>query len=126
MDFELKKLMIDTANNCVINYTKEQANEAIRQRFNETLGLTADSNMKDIRKALRRHKAETYEIIEEVIDEKLKSGWGDNEFFKRFVDEKNLADGDKNEFYIPADTILTVTKFSGNHHDLKFCRARVA
>lgn len=118
MDFEFKKLMIDTSNNCVINYTKEQANEAIRQRFNETLGLTADSNMKDIRKALRRRKAETYEIIEEVIDEKLKSGWGDNEFFKRFVEEKNLADGDKNEFYIPADTILTVTKFSGNHHDL--------
>lgn len=117
-DLAFKKLMIDRAKNCVVNYSKEEADAAIRARFNEVLELSEGAGMKEIRKALRRHKVETYEIIEEVLEDRLQSGWGDNPFFRRFVDERNLADGDRNEFYIPADTILTVTKFSGNHHDL--------
>ena len=117
-DMTFKKLAVDTARNCVINYSKEEANEAIRAQFREVLGITADSSMKEIRRALRMNKAQTYNIIEDIIDERLQSGWGENPFFQRFVEMKNLADGDRNEFYIPADTILTVTKFSGNHHDL--------
>lgn len=125
-DMTFRKLLVDTAQNTVVNYSKEQANEAIRQQFREVLGLSEGASMKEIRRALRANKAATYAIIEDTIDDRLQSGWGENPFFNRFVEVKNLADGDRNEFYVPADTILTVTKFSGNHHDLKFCRARVA
>ena len=118
MDMTFKKLLVDTAQNCVVNYSKEEANEAIRKQFREVLGITDGATMKEIRRALRANKAATYAIIEDTLDDRLQSGWGENPFFQRFVEMKNLADGDRNEFYIPADTILTVTKFSGNHHDL--------
>lgn len=117
-DMTFKKLLVDTAQNTVVNYSKEQANEAIRQQFREVLGLSEGASMKEIRRALRANKAATYAIIEDTIDDRLQSGWGENPFFNRFVEVKNLADGDRNEFYVPSDTILTVTKFSGNHHDL--------
>lgn len=112
------KLLIDTAKGCPTKYSVAESNEAINRRFFEILGIDKTSNVKEIRKAVRRHKAEIYEIIEEVIDERLVSGWGDNPFFREFVEEKNLAHGDTNEFYIPDNSILTVSQFSGNHHDL--------
>lgn len=52
------------------------------------------------------------------MEELLISGWGDNPFFRDFVEVKNIAAGDQNVFYIPDNSILTVSKFSGNHHDL--------
>ena len=36
----------------------------------------------------------------------------------RFVEAKNLAMGDKNEFYVDDDSILSVMEVSGNHHDI--------
>lgn len=125
-DLVFTKLMIDTAKNAVINYTKEEANEAIRNRLFEALGIDATSSVKEIRRAYRRNKTAVFDIIEDVIDERLVSGWGDNPFFQQFVEVKNLNDGDRNEFIVEDDSILTLTKFSGNHHDLKYYRARVA
>ena len=29
-----------------------------------------------------------------------------------------MNDGDTNEFYVPDDSILTVSELSGNHHDI--------
>lgn len=126
IDMTFRKLLIDTSNNCVVNYSKEEANEAIRKQFREVLGISEGATMKEIRRALRANRAQTYAIIEDTLDDRLQSGWGENPFFQRFVEMKNLADGDRNEFYIPSNTILTVTKFSGNHHDLKSSRVRVA
>lgn len=117
-DLVFTKLMIDTAKNAVINYTKEEANEAIRNKFFEALGIDATSSVKEIRRAYRRNKAAVFDIIEDVIDERLVSGWGDNPFFQQFVEVKNLNDGDRNEFIVEDDSILTLAKFSGNHHDL--------
>lgn len=117
-DMVFTKLMIDTAKNTVVNYTKEEANEAIRKRLFEALGIAETSSVKDIRRAYRRNKPAVYDIIEDVIDERLVSGWGDNPFFEQFVEVKNLNDGDRNEFIVEDDSILTLTKFSGNHHDL--------
>lgn len=112
------KLLIDTAKGCPKQYSVQDSNEAINRRFFELLGIDKTSNVKEIRKATRKHKVEIFEIIEEVIDERLVSGWGDNPFFRELVEERNLASGDTNEFYIPDNSILTVSKFSGNHHDL--------
>ena len=35
------------------------------------------------------------------------------------VDERNLSLGDKNEFYNPDNSMLVVSKYSGEHHDLR-------
>ena len=118
MDKIFTKLLIDTAKGCPAKYSAGEANDAIRKHFFEVLGIDETTNVKEIRRALRRHKVEVFEIIEDTIDEMLISGWGENPFFRELVETKNLADGDRNEFYVPDKSILTVSKFSGSSHDL--------
>lgn len=112
------RVMIDAANDEVQEYSVEQANALIRKKFNAILGIPDDASRKTIRKAIRRHQVEVFEIMEETLENLLISGWGDNPFFQEYVENKNLADGDANEFYVADDTILTVSRFSGNHHNL--------
>lgn len=112
------KLMVDTANGTVKEYTKEEANAKIRQKMFEVLGVDEGCSRKELRKAIRRHKVDVFEVIEETVQMLLVSGWGDNAFFKEFVEMKSMADGDTNEFYTPDDVILTVAELAGNHHDL--------
>lgn len=124
-DIKFTNLLIDTARGCVENYDKNP-NEAIRTHFFEVLGIEPTKDVKTIRRAFRKNKAEVYEIIEDTIEEMLITGWGDNPFFRDLVEVNNLRDGDQNEFYVPDDSILTVSKFSGNHHDINYNSVRAA
>lgn len=36
----------------------------------------------------------------------------------KYVDQRNLALGDKNEFVSEDDSILSVMRVAGNHHDI--------
>jgi hypothetical protein len=49
----------------------------------------------------------------------------ENEFFNDFVEMKNIAQGDRNEFWVDKDVILTVAHVSGDHHDLNNSRVCV-
>lgn len=117
---EFSKILLDTAKGNTLTYSKEDANAIIRAKFNEILGFSADEkpSRKELRKAIRRHKIDVYEIIEETMENMLQSGWEENPFFMEYVETKNLAEGDTNVFYSPDTTLLTVSEFSGNHHDL--------
>ena len=46
------------------------------------------------------------------------TGWQNNPFFMDYAEIKNLALGDTNDFYIEDDSILSVSKISGNHHNM--------
>ena len=59
-----------------------------------------------------------FEIIEETIEDTLVSGWQSDPFFNRYVDTKVNALGDKNEFYVKEDCILTVSEIADGHHSL--------
>jgi len=115
MDFS--QLMYDTAHGKQ-QVTKEEANDKIRELMFSVLGVDSKCNRKELRKAIRRHKVDVFEVIEETVENLLITGWGENPFFKEFVEIKNLADGDTNEFYVEDEVILTVSEVSGNHHDL--------
>lgn len=65
----------------------------------------------------RKYKNDIFEIIEVMLDQTLPEGWKDNEFMNRFVETKRLDLGDKNEFIVEDNSLLTVSKFSGNHWD---------
>ena len=97
---------------------KEEANKKIVEVFQGVLGITKDSRPGDIRKAIRRNQALVFDIIEETVQNLLVSGWGNDPFFQKYVDQRNLALGDKNEFYAEDDSILSVMRVSGNHHDI--------
>ena len=114
MSKDLVKLCIDTAKGKVVNYSKDQSNEAIRKAFQDIIGQEALDY-----KAFRRHKVEIFEILEETLDQLIVDGWGDNPFFERFVEIRNVALNDKPEFETEDRTMLNVSKFSGNHWDLR-------
>lgn len=104
--------------------SKSEANDAIRRICFEKLGLNEKSSDRDIRRALNRDEAkEIFEIIEEIVDVEVTKGWENNEFFNNFVESKNLADGDDNEFWVEAEDIyLTVAKINGDQHHLTMQR----
>ena len=112
------KLLLDTANGVVKGRTTEEANEVIRAKFNNVLGINADSTSKEIRNAYRRHKIDVFEIIEEVVEELLQVGFGDNPFFEAYVEMKSNALGNKNSFYMPDNSTLVVSEYNGSSHEL--------
>lgn len=114
---DFSQLMFDTAKG-IEKVSKEEANKKIREVMFEILGVDENANRKELRKAIRRHKVDVFEVIEETVENLLVSGWGENPFFNQFVEMKSMNDGDTNIFYTPDEVILTVAEVSGNHHDL--------
>ena len=112
------KLMIDAARGTVEGYSAKEANDKIVEVFRQVIGCDEHSTKADIRRGIRKNQAVLFDIIEETIDDALVSGWQENPFFREYVDVKNLALGDKNEFYVPDNSVLSVMKVSGNHHDI--------
>lgn len=98
--------------------SKEEANAKIVEVFQGVLGIDKNSRPADVRRALRRNQALVFDIIEETVQSLLITGWGNDPFFQKYVDQRNLALGDKNEFYTEDDSILSVMRVSGSHHDI--------
>lgn len=98
--------------------SKEEANAKIVEIFQGVLGINKDSRPADVRRALRRNQALVFDIIEETVQNLLVTGWGNDPFFQKYVDQRNLALGDKNEFYAEDNSVLSVMKVAGNHHDI--------
>ena len=119
----LGKLIYDSAMNNVpmeyANCSVKEREDAIREKLFEVLGVEG-YEVNSFRKAMRRNKVAVFEIIEEVIDNILANGdYKNNTFYNHFVEVKNIALGDANEFYIEGGNILEVAEFSGSHWDLK-------
>ena len=109
--------------------SKKEASDAIRKACFEYLGLSKASSAKEIKRALDPHTDKCkafFAIIEEIIDTQIAYGLSENEFFNKFVDTKNMKDGDANEFWVDQDVLLTVSKVAGDHHDLKLDRVCIA
>ena len=59
----------------------------------------------------------------------MTSGWTESNtrFFTDYVEQINIADGDLNQFWVQDDSLLVVSKFAGNHHDVNLSNSvRVA
>lgn len=133
MTESIKNLMFDLASNREIFdeeqgrvISKDEANEVLRKYCFEELGLSKDSTPRQIKRAMKSDAGrKLFEVIEEIVDLEVATGWNDSEFFQQFVETKVIADGDRNDFFTTEDIILTVANVSGDHHDLN-CRARVA
>lgn len=99
--------------------SNKDASAKLAKFCREHLGLNEKSTDREIKRALRTQNGiELMEVIEEVIDYKIQTGWKDNEFFNKFVESRNLAEGDQNTFWVDKDVILTVARVAGDHHDL--------
>lgn len=113
------KLMLDTANgNLEDGITPKEASAKITAMFKKIIGCDENSSKAEVRKAIRKSQQVLFDLIEEVVPNLLQSGWQDNPFFNEFVETRNIDIGDQNVFYTEDETILTVSKVSGNHWDL--------
>jgi hypothetical protein len=115
MNNELIKLCIDTGKNKLeSNFSIATGNKSVKEAFQEIMGTD-----KPDYKTFRRHKNDIFEIIETALDEVITSGWTGNEFFNQFVEFKSNKLGDKNEFDVPDNSILTVAKVARGVYDLR-------
>ena len=76
--------------------TKEEANKKIVEVFQSVLGLSKTSTQREVRKAIQHNQQLVFDIIEETVQSLLVTGWGEDPFFQKYVDQRNLALGDKN------------------------------
>jgi hypothetical protein len=112
--------MVDTAKGSVDKYSAKDGNKVIREAFIELCG----TDKPDYR-TFRKNKNEIFEIVEVALDEIITSGWANNDFFNQFVDYRNVNLGDKNEFIVPDNSVLTVSKIARGNLDLKTHRLDV-
>ena len=103
----LGRLIYDSAKNRVpmeySEYSVVEREDAIRAKLFEVLEVEG-YDARTFRKALRRHKVEVFEIIEEDVENILANGdYLRNAFFTQWVEVRNLALGDENRFYIEGD-----------------------
>lgn len=103
-------------------YTKDEVDTIIRNQFDKITGINfkTATPMKR-RQAWRDHGKEIYTLIEDVILDRMVSGWdAGNARFMEFVKEVNIADGDVNSFYVNDPSLLQVSVWAGEHHDVNF------
>lgn len=130
LDTSVKNLMFDLGAGREIydaeagrTISRAEASDAIRTACFEYLGLSKDSSEKQIKRALQTDKAkEFFAVVEEVIDVNIAYGLDGSEFYNIYVETKNMKDGDRNEFWVDDEVLLTVSKVSGDHHDISIQR----
>lgn len=114
MNEKLVKLCVDAYKGNVLNYSKDQASEAIRKEFIELMG----TDNPDYR-TFRNHQSQIFEILEVVLDSLITKGITESPFFEQFVEYRDLNFGDTNMFYAEDNTMLTVAEIADGHLNLR-------
>lgn len=115
-DVALGNEIFDETDNRVI--TKAEANEKIYNFSLDVLGMTKEMNPKDRRRAWKANKDAWFSVVEDTIDLRISTGFDGSEWFNDLVETKNIANGDRQDFYSEHDVILAVSKVGTSHHDL--------
>ena len=119
----VRNLMVDLAlgREIVVDgkiVSKADANDKLRKMVYSILEIQSDKPTKRERKrGMKKHGSELFEVIEETIDIVIEHGFRDNDFFTQYVDRRSIANDDIIEFYSEDETLLSVAKVSGQHHD---------
>ena len=119
----VRNLMVDLAlgREIVVDgkvISKVEANDKLRKMIYSVLEIQSDKPTKrERRRAMNKHANELFEVIEETVDVVIEQGFRDNDFFNTYVDRRSIANDDIIEFHATDDTILSVAKVSGQHHD---------
>lgn len=95
--------------------------DALRLGFNRIMELQ-DDNKVISKKVLREHKVEIFAILEEILQESINEGLTD--ILEGFVEYRNLALGDTNEFVIPDNKYFRVATISDGNTNLRRQRLR--
>lgn len=94
--------------------------QAIRKGFYEVLGVKEGDKV--THKNFRRHKDEVFEIIEEIVEITVNEGFTNE--LDGLIEYRNLALGDKNEFYMPSNKHFRVAVISEGNGNIRRQRLR--
>ena len=124
---QFNELLIDTSNKVYDKYSKDEANKIIRNQFNNLLGIDFKAaKPMERRQSYRAKRIEIAQLIEDTLVDRMNSGWNAaNARFMEYVDDRNIAEGDTNEFFVADNSLLTVSRFAGNHNDIDDYSVRV-
>ena len=100
--------------------SKKEANKAVRKILMEVCDITEEElkSKKRRERAIEAHHNEVFELIESDIDFKVETAFNESEWFNDFVDMRNIALGDDEEYWTKEKIMLVVAEISGDHHDL--------
>lgn len=110
---EIAALMNDGLTNKVALFNENASkytDQAVREAFFDLLGED-----KLTWAGYRNHKNEIFTIMETVLNTNLPLAWENSAFYNQFVDVKNGALGDRNDFVVDDAGQLHAARFSGNH-----------
>lgn len=112
------ELLLDAARGEVKEYSAKEANKKIVEKFRAALGIEPTDRPQHVRRAIRANQNLVFTLIEETVEEMIITGWMENPFFMQYVETKNLALGDENDFYVEDDSILSVSKIANGSHNM--------
>ena len=91
-DLGTRKEIYDAETDRIIS--KAEADEKVLTFVHNVLGINKNSSKKQRKRAMREHGRELFEVLEDVIDFKVETGFQESEFFNEFVEMRNLSRGD--------------------------------
>nr|WP_142412623.1 hypothetical protein [Clostridium sp. Marseille-P7770] len=102
--------------------SNKEANKAVRKILMEVCDLTEEDlkSAKTRKRALKKHAPEVFELIESDVDFKVETGFRENEWFKNYVDMRNIALGDDEEYWTKDKIMFVVAEISGDHHNMTY------
>ena len=115
-DAALGREIYDDETNRVIS--KAEANAKILEFSHRVLGITDVKNTKEVRRAIRDHGRDWFDIIEDTISVVIDTGFKESDFFNELVDRKVIKFGDRQDFVIEdEDALFSIAKAGTSHHD---------
>ena len=121
MHKDIVKLAVDVSLGRVTNYSVQESNDVLRNAFAELMEFSLEDGSIS-RQTFRKHKAEIFEILEEIINETLHEGLGGQ--FDKFAEYRNLKWGDTNKFKVPVRDIFRVALVSDGNGAIRRQRLR--
>lgn len=119
---QFNDLLLDASHGIYEKYTKNETETIFKNQFDKILGGDfTKMNAQQRHQAWRKHGLEICTLMEDVlVDKNNNGGWDEaNARFMDLVEEVNLAIDDKQQFYVEDNSLLQVSKFAGNHHDIR-------
>ena len=103
---DIVKLAVDAHNGRVEKYSVNEAQDVLRQELIERNNGKDHLDYRDLRDGKCNG---VFTLIEQVLDSSIQSGLSANDFFNSYIDYKNVARGDKNEFIVRDNDYFVVS-----------------
>lgn len=114
---EIVRLALDARKNKVQgNFSIDETMHTLHEAF---VAANGGKNYLDPRDIRDGKCAEAFAIVEQIVDEVKHDVLTTTPFFMEYVDYRNTALGDKNEFYVPDSTPLVVSEIGAGSQALR-------